>query len=199
MNSVKDYLDFGCNYIRKLYTNTKNGELEIYYERTYGIAGPYTHTWKVDWIESDVDNLVLNYKYLVENLYKIAQHHDALEDETQRVKLLTEEEQMVWETYIRPYEPFEVDLQIIAELYDRGEFNTLTDDENELMERHYEWNEGESLKRLPFVKRSPSELILRARRFEQLVSLNAPELVIKREIESLAEEMLFYYHIKKNK
>ena len=55
------------------------------------------------------------------------------------------------------------------------------------------WNEEQSQKRIPFNRRSCADLITRASRFERLISLGAPEIVVTEEGRCLAEEMVLYY------
>ena len=69
----------------------------------------------------------------------------------------------------------------------------LTEEEFALLEEYWEWYEQQCLQRLPYNRRSPAELINRARRYERLVSLHAPEIVLENEARCLAEEMVLYY------
>ena len=68
----------------------------------------------------------------------------------------------------------------------------LSEEEQYLLERHYEWFEAQSLKCLPKSAYSPMNLILRAKRYEYLVSHKAPKSVIDEEGRGLAEEIILY-------
>lgn len=183
-------------YILELFNATKEGKVTItdYTE----IEGPYDRIYEVDWSSENAGKIVEKYEALIVALSKIGKLHNELENEDKRRELLTYEENAVWETYIRPFEEFEVDKEILNELYDRRECgDQLTDDETDILEIHYEWFNEQSLKRLPFERCSPMHVINRAQRYEYLVSVNAPEIVIGNEGRCLAEEMVLYYCSKK--
>lgn len=180
-------------YIRQLFSETKDGKLKITYHYPFDIEEPYTITYEMDWSEADAEAMVQRYEDLETMLRKFGELQTELEEEEGRQKLLTPEELKTWEIFIRPFSPFEVDESVIAELYFRGEYDSLDDDENDLLERHFWWQERNSLARLPFLRRSPTNMILRARRYEKLVSMDAPEAVIQEEGRWLAEEIVLYY------
>ncbi len=183
-------------YIRELFAATKDGKVKItcYTE----IEGPYDRTYEMDWTGTDAEKVLKKYEALIAALSKIGKLHDELENEDKLRELLTDEENAVWETYIRPFEEFEVDQELLTELYDRRYCgDQLSDDEIDILENHYEWFNEQSLKRLPFERCSPMHVINRAQRYEHLVSMNAPEIVIGNEGRCLAEEMVLYYCSKK--
>jgi hypothetical protein len=180
-------------YIRQLFSETKDGKLDITYHYPLDIEDPYTINYTMDWTEKDAETIVQLYDALATMLRKFGQLHTELKNEEKRNCLLTAEEVTCWETYIRPFSPFKVEETVIGELYLRGEYDSLDDEENELLERHFWWRERNSLERMPFLRRSPRVLILRAQRYEKLVSLHAPEVVIQEEGRWLAEEMVLYY------
>ena len=183
-------------YILELFNATKEGKVTI--TDFTEIEGPYDRIYEVDWSSEDAGKIVGKYEALIVALSKIGKLHNELENEDKRRELLTYEENAVWETYIRPFEEFKVDKEILNELYDRRECgDQLTDDETDILENHYEWFNEQSLKRLPFERRSPMHVVNRAQRYEHLVSLNAPEIVIGNEGRCLAEEMILYYCSKK--
>ena len=180
-------------YVLKLFEETENGNLTIQYRPI--LDQPYFEKYKMDWSREDAERVVQQYDTLTTALTRIGTLHDAVQDEAERRKLLTKEELAVWDTYIRPFEPaFEASDDVIAELYFRRESDSLEEDEDELLERHYEWFVAHSRERLPSDRRCPSQLINRARRYEALVKLNASETVLAEEGRSLAEEMVLYYH-----
>ncbi len=180
------------DYIRKLFDETQEGKLTIHYFPFFD--QPYSSTYKMNWTKQDAETMVERYNALTAALTHIGKHHDELEDEDKRNELLSSEELKIWDTYIKPFEPFEVDLEVVAELYFRKETDSLEDEEYELLERYHEWFVANSHKRLPFDKCCPSQLINRAQRYEHLARLDAPGSVIAEEGRFLAEEMVIYYH-----
>ena len=179
-------------FIRQLFAETKDGKVSIEYAPF--LDEPYTMTYEMDWTAVDVENLVQRYDELTAALTRIGKLHEALGDEASRQALLTPEEQAIWDTYIRPFDPFEGDLDAVADLEFFSETETLTEEEQALLDRHYAWYEANSLKRLPPIKCAPTLVISRARRYEHVVRLNAPASLIAEEGRNLAEEMALYYH-----
>ena len=181
-------------HIRNLFESTENDELTItYYHDT---EEPCNISYNVRWNEADAEALIQKFDTLICALQKIGQIHDQLETPENRENSLNKEELSVWETYIRPFDEFEVELSVIGELYLRGEYDELSEEENELLERHSEWYKSQSLTRLPCKQCSPEHVINRAQRYERLVALGAPECVRSQEARCLAEEMILYYYSK---
>ena len=69
----------------------------------------------------------------------------------------------------------------------------MIEEEEKLLKWHYMWREEQSQKRIPFNHRSSADMITRAMRYEKLLSLGAPEIVVTEEGRYLAEEMVLYY------
>ncbi len=180
-------------FIRSLFEDTVDGKVTIEYQ-PHPLEESFTQTYDITWTAEDVERTVQKYEALVAALEKLGRLHDELEEETKRNDLLTPEEREVWETYIRPFEAFEVDESVVQELYYRAEFDGLDDEENELLARHYAWRREQSIRRLPILCRPPADLITRARRYEHLVSLNAPRAVVSMEGCFLAEELVLYHY-----
>ena len=82
----------------------------------------------------------------------------------------------------------------VADLEFFSETETLTEEEQAILDRHYTWYEANSLKRLPAAKCAPTLVNSRARRYEHTVSLGAPAILIAEDGRSLAEELALYYH-----
>lgn len=178
-------------YIRQMFRETQNGILSITY---YPFNGePETIAYRVSWTEEDAEQIIQRYNLLTNALTHIGRLHDQLADEASRQKLLTAEDLAVWETYIRPYEPFEEDLSVVEMIYERARLGDLFEAEEELWKRYCMWREEQSQKRIPFHRRSSANMIQRASRYEKLISLHAPELVVTEEGRCLAEEMVLYY------
>ena len=179
-------------YIRQLFAETQDGALAIHHYPFFD--QPYALDYVVDWTAADVDAIVTRYESLTESLTRIAQQPVESEDADTRRQQLSPEDFGVWNTYLRPFPPFEVDDTVIGDLYTRMETDSLDDDEVELLERHHYWFTEHSRCRLPLVRYCPSGLINRARRYAQLVTLGAPDVVLAEEGRFLAEELVLYYH-----
>ena len=178
-------------YIRQMFRETQNGELSITY---YPFLGePETVTYRVNWTEEDAEQIIQKYDLLTMALARIGRLHDQLTDEAARQELLTEKQQAVWEVYVRPYEPFEKDLAVVQMIHGRAQLGDLLEEEEDIWKRYCMWREAESQKRIPFHRRSSADMIQRASRYERLISLQAPELVVTEEGRRLAEEMVLYY------
>jgi uncharacterized protein (DUF1810 family) len=179
-------------FIRQLFAETKDGRVSIEY--TPFFDEPYTMTYEMDWTADDVENLVQRYDALTAALTRIGKLHKVLDEDANRKRFLTPQEQLVWDTYIRPFDPFDGDLDEVADLEFFSETETLTEEEQAILDRHYAWYEANCLQRLPVVKCTPTRVINHAQRYERLVSLNAPVVVIDEEGRNLAEQLALYYH-----
>ena len=141
-------------------------------------------------------------------LARIGRLHDQLEDEEGRNKLLTPADLDVWNTYVQPYEPMEVNwdelypippcapdelMSLIHEIHERGRYGDLIEEEEILWKQYCMWNEEQSQKRIPFNRRSSADMILAAKRYEGAIRLGAPEVVVSEQGRCLAEEMVLYY------
>ena len=69
----------------------------------------------------------------------------------------------------------------------------LIEEEEELWKQYCMWEEEQSRKRISFNRRSCTNLIKQAMRYERFISMGAPEIVITEEGRCLAEEMVLYY------
>ena len=195
-------------YIRKMYAETVNGEC------TVGYADPtrnYEETQRMlhlNWTEDDAEQLVVQYNLLTTALARIARVHDQLDDEQSRAELLSESDLDIWNTYIRPFEPMEVNwdelypippcepdelMALIHTIHIRACDSDLIEEEELLWKQYCMWQEEQSQKRIPFNRRSSVDLITRASRYERLISLGAPEIIVTEEGRCLAEEMVLYY------
>ena len=193
-------------YIRQVFRETQDGKLSITY---YPFSGePETITYQVNWTEEDAEQIIQKYNLLTFALARIGRLHDQLEDEQSRNKLLSEDELQIWNTYVKPYEPMVVDwgqlypispcepnelMSLIQEIHERAQFGDLIEQEEMLWKQYCMWREEQSQKRIPFNRRSSADMIQRARRYEKLVSMHAPETVVTEEGRCLAEEMILYY------
>jgi hypothetical protein len=160
------------------------------------IDPPYHLAYDVSCTAADVDEVISRYEALVKALEAISASRERLDNGENPKDVLTTEQFSVWDTYVHDFdEKFdsgEYDLDIIYDMSKCGA--SLSDEEQDLIERHYEWLETQSLKRLPKRAYSPMNLILRAKRYEYLVSHKAPKSVIDEEGRGLAEEIIIYYY-----
>lgn len=193
-------------YIRQVFRETQDGKLSITY---YPFIGePETITYQVNWTEEDAEQIIQKYNLLTFALARIGRLHDQLEEEENRRKLLSEDDLHVWNTYVKPYEPMAVDweqlypispckpdelMSLIQEIHERAQFGDLIEEEEMLWKQYCMWREEQSQKRIPFDRRSAANMIQRARRYEKLIRMNAPEVVVTEEGRGLAEEMILYY------
>jgi hypothetical protein len=178
-------------YIRQMFRQTRDGKLAI--TRNPGVGEPETITYQVNWTAEDAEQIVQRYNLLTAALFRIGRLHDQLEEEENRIKLLNAEQLEIWNTYVRPYDPFEVDLTVVYDIYDRSQLGDILEEEEAIWKRYCMWREEQSQKRIPFHRRSAANMIQRARRYEKLISMDAPLIVVAEEGRCLAEEMVLYY------
>lgn len=195
-------------YIRRMFDETENGEFVVGYKNSYNQSVEEKRTFRVNWTEEDVEKIIQQYNELTSALARIGRLHDQLKDEESRKNLLSESDFEVWNTYVRPYEPMEVNwdelseippcepdelMPLIFSIYERAQDSDIIEDEEYLWKKYCMWNEEQSQKRIPFNRRSCADLIERAMRYERFISLGEPEIVVTEEGRCLAEEMVLYY------
>ena len=194
-------------YICRMFAETENGAFTLEYENSENGCIEDKRTFYVNWTAEDAEKTVRRYTALTSALTRIGRLHDQLQDEESRKQLLSPADLEVYETYVRPYEPMEVNwdelypippcepdqlMSLIDETFERGKFGDLIEEEELLLQRYCMWREEQSQKRIPFHRRSCADLITRAARYERLISLGAPEIVVTEEGRCLAEEMVLY-------
>ena len=180
-------------HIRNLMNSITDEKLTITY---YDPIDPtYTRTYDVSCTIADADKFVSKYEALVSALEAIGNAREKLDFGDKAEVVLCPEHFEIWNTYIRDFD----------EEFDAGEFNLdeiyamresgaeLSEEEHDVLDRHYEWFEEQCLKRLPKKVYSPMLLVNRAQRYEYFISQNAPKCVIDEEGRRLAEEMVIYY------
>ena len=193
-------------YIRQMFRETADGKLAITY---YPFVGePETRTYEVNWTAEDAEQIVSRYILLTNALARIGRLHDKMEDNADWRRLLEEADLEVWNTYVQPYEPMEVNwdelypippcepdelMSLIHEIHERGQYGDLIEEEEMLWKQYCMWNEEQSQKRIPFNRRSSADMILAAKRYEGAIRLGAPEVVVTEQGRGLAEEMVLYY------
>ena len=195
-------------YIRHMFAETKDGKFKVGYENPENGFDEEERMFCVNWTAEDAEKTVQRYNLLTFALARIGRLHDQLKDEESRNKLLSGADIEIYNTYVHPYEPMQVNwdelypitpcepaklMSLIEEIHERGRYGDLTEEEELLWKQYCMWNEEQSQKRIPFNRRSCANLITRASRYESLISLSAPEIVVTEEGRCLAEEMVLYY------
>ena len=201
-------------YIRRMFAETENGKFSVGYADPYNGFAEEERSFQINWTEEDAETVVQRYNLLTSALARIGRVHDQLNDEESRKKHLSESDLEIWNTYVRPYEPMEVNwdelcpippcepdelMSLIYSIHERSQLGDLIEEEEKLWNQYCMWNEEQSQKRIPFNRRSCADLIERAMRYERFISLGAPEIVVTEEGRCLAEEMALYYFGKEEK
>jgi hypothetical protein len=191
-----------------MFAETENGIFKVGYESPYNSFTEEERSVYVNWTEEDAEIIIQRYNLLTSALARIARVHDQLNDEESRKTLLSEDDLEIWNTYVRPYEPMKVNwdelypippcepdelMSLVENTFERGRWGDLIEEEELLIKRYCMWREEQSQKRIPFNRRSSADMITRAMRYEKLISLGAPEIIITEEGRLLAEEMVLYY------
>ena len=170
----------GADYIRAMFANTKNGILTLGDE-------DFTQDIPLDWNEEMMEEMVSIYEELVSDLAELTQWETS--KETMPEKLMG-----VWRTFMEPYPNYEGDCEELFDLSMKAELHEeMTPEEEEKLNAWYSWLEEQALTRMPYNRCNPASLIQRARRYEKLLSLKAPQIVVDNESRFLAEELVRYY------
>lgn len=176
----------GTQYIREMFRNTRvDGALTIEDEGENGT------TWFLDWKEADMEEVIARFETLRTALAQLGREHDYWKNFEEAMPADLQE---VWSTYIAPYPDHGMDHDVLFDISMKAEFDEpLTDEEKKLLNKEQEWLEDNALTRLPYNRTHPVALIQRARRYEKLIQLHAPKIVLENEERCLAEEMVLYY------
>ncbi len=185
----------GVEYIRRMYEDTKDGQMTITHYPTNG-EQVFDLRYGMSWNEADMEEAIKQYNSLTAILTALGELHAASYNQEIDINSLSAEELAVWETYVKPLEPFEEAKEyIIEELKFRGEFDQLEEEEYDLLERHYEWQEKQYLQRLAKKCDSPRMLIENAQMYEKAVKENAGSAYMNYIGRWLAEAIVLYnYH-----
>ncbi len=178
-------------FIKRLFDDTKDGCMQITY---YGTLDYWDVHFNVAWGEKEYQEILEKYNKLSEKLYYFGKMHDRLIDENERKSLLSKDDFKLWETYVKPFKSFEVEEDVIEELYFRGEFDQLSDEENELLDKHFNLRNEEGLSRLPMGGELPYHLIYAAQRYENFARYNGNNDAMNYAGRDLAEKMILYYY-----
>ena len=195
-------------YIRHMFMETKNGKFKVGYKNPDNHFAEEERTFEVHWDADGAEEIEEKYNLLTFALARIGRLHNQLDDEEGRSELLSKSDLEVYNTYVKPYEPMEVDweelypippcepdelMSLIHAIYERGRYGDLIEEEEKLWKQYCMWEEEQSRKRIPFNRRSCANFIKRAMRYERFISMGAPEIVITEEGRCLAEELVLYY------
>ena len=195
-------------YIRHMFAEMENGRFSVRYKNPDNSFIEEERIFEVNWTADDAEELEKKYNLLTSALARIGRVHDQLEDEESHKRLLSASDFKIWNTYVKPYESMKIDWDelyplppcephelatLIFDIQERGRYGDLIEEEEKLLKQYCIWEEEQSQKRIPFNRRSCANLIERAMRYEKLISINAPEIVVTEEGRCLAEEMVLYY------
>ena len=181
-------------HIRNLIESIKDGKLTVTY---YDPIDPtYSLSYDVCCTAADAGTFISKYEEIVRALEAIAVSPNKLINGVKLEDVLTLEQMDIWNTYLNFDDDFDAGEYNLEEIYDMRESGApLNDEEQELLERHYEWFEAQCFKHLPKKVYSPITFVNHVRRYEYLVFSNAPKTVIDEEGRRLAEEMILYYAV----
>lgn len=174
----------GADYIRAMFANTKDGILTLGDEE-------YVEKIPLDWDEETMEEMVSIYEELVSDLTGLAENHKVWEHSMEGLPLGL---LGAWLTFMKPYPEYADDsdklffLSMKAELHEE-----MTPEEEQQLDAWRTWMEEQALTRMPYNRCNPASLIQRARRYEKLVALKAPQIVLNNESRHLAEELVQYY------
>ena len=198
MKEINRYEMNPVDYIRHLFAKTRDGRLVFTYEPEV-VAEQYMYVLMMDWTEEDAQTLVERYSTLEAQLRKFVHEYETLKDEKPRKYALTPEERTSWEIYMEPCEGLHaIDSFYNMSKYNEEEWRYEISDENFLkLKEMHESYEADCLKRLPFNRTSPADMIRAAHRFAMFLQMQAPAIVINRLSCDLAEQMAIYYHAEK--
>lgn len=185
------------NYIRTMFEATRDGMLTLTHYPEDG-SEEFDRTYPVNWDSQTAEALEKQFDKLRGHLDHIGLLHDELQAFIQQEKvprsILNGELLTVWDTYIAPFGDSGLDDDAVADA-DTKRFcgDELTEEEEALLKQYDVWIEQQCLQRLPHLGCTSVYLINRARRYEKLVSLGAPKIILENEAQRLAEEMVLYY------
>ncbi len=147
----------------------------------------------MNWNKSDVDSLVSDHAALTAALTELAPYWDTVKTEEDS-RTLPEELQAVWNTYIRDFDTIDMDLDRISEISDKMDAGeAVSDEESEMYDKYRELAIADAKARIGD-SIAAYNVILRAKRFCRLTSLNAPRIIIDNESNFLIQAMAVHKH-----
>ena len=193
MKNENEILDMtAAQYIPYLFDSCENNTLTLV--RYDEVDDPWHLKYTMDWTAADVDGLVEQFQQLRTALDRLAMAHDALLNSDAPETLVTTEDFAVWNTFVRPFEGFDIPQETLQELFERNMAYDLNEEEQEILERYYDWAKELCRQRLCGKFQDSYYLINRARRYERLVYLRAPQIILENEARDMAEEFVVFHH-----
>ena len=187
-------------HIRNLLDSIEGGKLtvELFSDDMQDV---YPVTYDVTCTPADADGFIAKFERLTAILEATAAVKDKIEAGEAPEALLTPEQLYVWNTFIRELEDtFDARGYDIDELEDKEfEGKMLTAEESEILDDHLDWLNEQYCARMGIVAdraHSVYALVMRIRRYEQLIYLKAPKIVLEMEGCCLAEEIILHESIR---
>lgn len=142
----------------------------------------------MNWSKTDVDSLVSDHAALIAALTELAPYWDTIKTEEDS-RTLPKELQTVWNTYIRDFDTRDMDLDRISKISDKmDEGEAVSDEESEMYDKYRDLVIADAKVRIGD-NIAAYDVILRAKRFCRLTSLNAPRIIIDNESNFLIQAM----------
>lgn len=174
----------GADYIRAMFRDTRDGVL------TFVSEEDSTETWHLDWDEETAEEIVQRFEKLMEALTRIGREHAYWERSTRD---MPEDLLDVWNTYIAEFPDHGIDMAVLQSAWTKEYEDVLTAEEEEALRQHREWFIKHAEERMPPNRCTSATLISRARRYERLMALHAPKILLEHEARLIGEEMVLYY------
>lgn len=176
-------------YVRTLFDESRDGEMT---------AGDLDDRFDylVEWDEETAEALAQECGTLVGHMTKLSRQYETLKVETRH---LTQEELVVWNTYLKPFPKHGLDMAALEAIWEKFETDApVTEEEYALADQYVYWFEENALTRLPIKCNDPIQLINCAKSYCKLIQLNAPAVVQEAKAKRFAEEFVLYHCMKQN-
>ena len=176
-------------YVRTMFNESRDGEL---------IVGDADNQfdYPVEWDEETAEALAQECGTLVGHLTELSHQFEKLKVETWH---LTQEQLEVWNTYLKPFPKHGLDMAVLESIWEKFETDEpVTEEEYALADQYILWFEENALTRLPVKCCDPIQVINCAKRYSQLIVLNAPAIVKEEQAKRFAEEFVLYHCMKQN-
>ena len=225
-NGVKSMMDevmSAPQYVHKLYSETKEGKLQLYgwhYDNPGWGCGKntdegYLYQCAVNWTEKDCAAMAQCAHALVEDLRRIGAHRAALDGtlfdnfkEVSRERALSvlEDEHLVdvYFTYVYPYTLEGVDLDRVQDIYNRwddcihaevfGEVAEPVSEEDKVYYQTYLDAVRAAAEQRIGESICASEVIFFARRLCRLLEISAPEIIVSNEQNCFIQALVLHRH-----
>ena len=185
-------------YIRDLYKNAVDNKISITYYAWDPVLTPEdtVKTYEMDCTDKDIEEVIKKYNELTAILDKLAQMHEELLEENNRKKMLTKEEQRIWDIFVKPFKPCDIGEDRRMDFY-LASFD-LDDEENEIYEHMLEWRAKDCFERLASNRRAPAEFVTAGKNYEWVKCHDHTEESLNNAEKELADAMILYYCAKED-